>query len=128
MLVVEDEAVVAQALAASLSALRVEVVGPAGSLEDGLRLAATEEDLDAAVLDVNLFGRPSFPVADVLAGRGVPIVFATGYGSLPSEGIAARHNAVPLLRKPLDAAELAGLLSEITAAQAERRKEGALVP
>ena len=52
-----------------------------------MRLAQAETGrIDAAILDVNLAGRPSFPVADLLTGHGVPVIFATGYGDLPDGG------------------------------------------
>ena len=107
-------------LSRCLAALGAEVVGPAGSLEDALRLAATAPGLDAAVLDVNLDGQASFPVADVLAGRGVPAVFATGYASLPPGGIADRHNGVPVLRKPLAQADLERALRGVMEGAASR--------
>lgn len=55
------------------------VAGPASRLEQGLALAA-EEELDGALLDVNLAGKRCFPIADELAKRGTPYAFLTGYG------------------------------------------------
>jgi DNA-binding response OmpR family regulator len=62
-----------------------EVVGPAAKMEEALRLAS-DASLDAAILDVNVGGAVVYPVADLLRGRGVPIILATGYGAgeLPS--------------------------------------------
>ena len=62
-----------------------EVVGPAAKMDEALRLAS-QAPLDAAILDVNVGGAVVFPVADVLQQRGIPIIFATGYGAgmLPS--------------------------------------------
>jgi CheY-like chemotaxis protein len=105
---VEDEQIVALEMAASLAELGCEVIGPAGTLEEGLRLAVSEgSGLDAAVLDVNLQGRASFPIADVLSGFGVPIVYATGYSSMPP---GRSSDASPLLSKPLQPGQLAATL------------------
>jgi CheY-like chemotaxis protein len=105
VLVAEDEPLVALELQETLLALGCEVLGPAGTLEEVQRLVAAAPEgggIDAAVLDINLAGRPSFPVADPLLRRGVPVIFATGYGDLP-EGQAG-HGV--LLRKPLARGDL----------------------
>ena len=39
-----------------------------------------QAEFDVAMLDVNLNGKPITPVAEILIARGVPFVFATGYG------------------------------------------------
>ena len=101
VLVVEDEYLVAQDLAQELEDLGVEVLGPVARVEDALALLASgAAQPDAAVLDVNLGGRMAFPVVDVLRGRGVPIVFVTGYdpASLPQA-----YARVPCCEKPFDA-------------------------
>ncbi len=59
------------------------VVGTASTIARGLLLATTIRELDAAVLDVNVREERIDPVATALIGRGVPIVFATGYGAAP---------------------------------------------
>lgn len=115
VLVVEDEPLVAMEMEEALHGIGCEVVGPAGTVEEALRLAQAEAgQLDAAVLDVNLNGRPSFPIADLLASRDVPVVFATGYGDLP-DGRASGAASV-LLRKPLGRGELQAALSRMLAA------------
>jgi CheY-like chemotaxis protein len=82
VLVVEDEMTIALLIEDMLTDLGHEVVGLAMRLPQAMELAATAI-VDLAILDVNLDGRMSFPVADLLSARGVPFVFATGYGSLP---------------------------------------------
>lgn len=106
ILVVEDEYLLADALADGLTALGAQVVGPAGGLAEALALAA-EAEIDGAVLDINLRGEMVFPLADALAVRGVPYVFATGYGR---ESIPVRHQGAPTLSKPVDVAALKALL------------------
>jgi signal transduction histidine kinase len=120
VLVAEDEPLVAMELVETLGALGCRVAGPAATVEEALRLAAAEAGrLSAAVLDVNLHGRAAFPVADLLAARGVPVVWATGYGELPPSGddrVRADGPAPSLLRKPLEAGDLAAALRRALAA------------
>ena len=66
--------------------------------------------MDGALLDVNLGGEMVFPVADVLIARGVPIIFATGYGASPDE----RYSATPVAAKPVTQAKLAQLVGLFT--------------
>jgi CheY-like chemotaxis protein len=102
VLVVEDEALVAMLVEDGLLDAGAEVVGPAASVGEALRLvegAASDGGLSAAVLDIDLQGRAVAPVADRLAVLGVPFVFATGYGEGRDTG---GHVAAPVLRKPFD--------------------------
>jgi DNA-binding response OmpR family regulator len=94
VLVVEDEPVVAMCLEDILDALGCVAVGPAARLSEGLALAESEP-LDAAILDINLGGERSTPIAERLRMRGVPTAFASGYGA-PPEGFAS----APLIQKP----------------------------
>src|SRR3712207_6367004 len=79
VLVVEDEFYIADEMALALQKLGAEVVGPVPTKDKALALLASEERIDAAILDINLKGQAVYPVADALAERGVPFVFATGY-------------------------------------------------
>ncbi|WP_160936867.1 HWE histidine kinase domain-containing protein [Teichococcus coralli] len=111
VLLAEDEPLVAMELETQLHALGFTVVGPAASLSEALRLASEEALLDAAVLDVNLRGQAVFPVADLLVRRGVPVVFATGYGALPGGwATGGGQGRTALLRKPLTQGALAAAL------------------
>ena len=85
VLLVEDEAMIAMLVEEMVLDFGSEVVGPAAKMEEALRLAS-DASLDAAILDVNVGGAVVYPVADLLRARGVPIIFATGYGAgeLPS--------------------------------------------
>jgi CheY-like chemotaxis protein len=80
ILVVEDEAMIAAMIEDMLRQLGATVVGPAGTIAKGLVLAETEA-LDAALLDVNVRDERIDPIADILKGRGIPMLFATGYGA-----------------------------------------------
>ncbi|WP_426123041.1 response regulator [Pararhizobium sp. PWRC1-1] len=102
ILVVEDEVLLAMHLEDLLIEMGHEVVGPAIRIVEALKFAR-QADLDFAVLDVNVAGSQSFPVADVLLARAIPFVFATGYGA---EGFLDRYRDHPTLRKPYEPREL----------------------
>lgn len=103
VLVVEDNFFVAEHIRTILQASGCTVVGPVGRLADGLRLAA-EEALDGALLDINLHGDRSFPIADALRERGIPFVFLTGYDS--SEVLPERLLEIRRLGKPISESDL----------------------
>lgn len=104
VLVVEDMYLVALDLADQLADLGCVVVGPAASVKQAFeRIDGVE--LDGAILDVNLAGERSFPIAEWLASRGIPFVFLTGYDSVtvfPPEFLQ-----IPRLAKPLPPGTLA---------------------
>lgn len=102
ILVVEDEPVVALALQDMLEHLGYEVVGPALRVPAALALAENEA-IDAAILDVNMGTGDSYGVAARLRTRGIPYLFATGYGR---EGLEAGHKETPVLQKPYRAAQV----------------------
>lgn len=77
-------------------------IGPAARLDAGIKLA-NSETLDLAILDINLGGTKSFPIADVLTARGVPVIFATGYGA---SGLDQRFLNFPVIAKPFSEAVL----------------------
>jgi len=101
-MVVEDEAMVAMLLEDALAAMGCRLAATAGRLEEALA-RARDVDLDFAVLDINLNGKLSYPVADLLVERGVPFLFCTGYGlaALPQ-----RFQGVPAIGKPFHQREL----------------------
>jgi len=99
ILVVDDEPLVSMLVENWLVELGCEVVGPARSVEQGLDMAGSAA-LDGAILDVNLSGRNSYAVAEVLKQRGVPFAFATGDGSINAESSGFADPI--LLSKPFD--------------------------
>ncbi len=106
VLIVEDDAAVAEALADMVTDLGHRVVATERSRDAALD-AAAQVEADIAILDINLGGRPAFPVADRLQARGVPVIFATGFGILELTG---KYADAPLLKKPFDSAALAVML------------------
>jgi len=90
ILIVEDEFFVAVTASDMLEELGAIVVGPAANVAQALMLAGSE-CIDAALLDINLCGQSSEPVAAKLDELGVPVVFATGYGKGDGDDIAGRY-------------------------------------
>ena len=78
ILVVEDETILAMTVEAVLEDEGYSVVGPFARLDQALQ-AAEREELDAALLDINIIGGLVFPVAEALHRRGVPVLLVTGY-------------------------------------------------
>lgn len=113
ILVVEDNALVAMQMIQYLRDAGCATVGPAATVEGALALAASES-LDAAVLDVDLQGRPVYPAADVLADRGVPFLFATGFSDIGIGVGPVVWPQAPHLRKPIDEAQLIAALRRLT--------------
>lgn len=98
VMIVEDEALVALVLADQLTELGLSIVGPCSSVAEATT-AAAENDLDAAILDVNLGSELVYPVADLLSSRGIPFVFVTGYGQ---ESVDRRFAHAVVLEKPIE--------------------------
>ena len=96
VLVVEDEALVSMMVEDFLDELGCEVVGTASRLDEAIEKASSMT-IDAAVLDVNLAGDLSYPVAEILRARHIPFLFATGYGV---EGLPGDLNGAAVLSKP----------------------------
>ncbi len=98
ILVVEDEYMLAVDLKQELVDAGAIVVGPAASLSKAIDLIKTTENLDAAILNVNLRGEAVFPAADMLVEQGVPFILATGYDRTI---IPSRFTDTPTCGKPL---------------------------
>jgi DNA-binding NtrC family response regulator len=107
VLIVEDEVMIASFLEDALTDFGCEVIGPALNLEDALRLAR-EAVIDGAGLDINIAGEKVYPVADVLAERGLPFVYMTGYGRA---GLRASDRGRPVLQKPYNLDRLVEIMT-----------------
>jgi CheY-like chemotaxis protein len=112
VLVVEDEYLIRMLLEDMLDELGYGVAAAVGSLSEA-REHASGGEFSAAILDVNVDGQEIYPVADILAARGLPFVFVTGYGegSLPD-----RFRGRPALQKPFQADRLKQTLEKLVAA------------
>jgi CheY-like chemotaxis protein len=108
VLIVEDDWLISEVLAAQVSELNLEVAGVAGTVAEALDFLASE-DIDAVLLDMKLHERFAGEVAAELQRQGVPFLFVTGYAKAPDP----RYDDVPILRKPFDVSELQAALAAI---------------
>ncbi|MFW2391306.1 MAG: response regulator [Alphaproteobacteria bacterium] len=109
ILVVEDEAPIALQLEDMLTELGAAVVGPASRVRQALQLLQ-EQTVDAAVLDLNIAGELVYPVAEALETKGLPYIFATGYGV---SGLAEPYRSRTVLQKPFSRRELLRAIREV---------------
>ena len=112
---VEDEALVLFSLEDVLADLGCEVVGQATRLDQAMAMAQTLGPLDVAILDVNIGGTTVFPVAQVLSERGVPLVFATGYGR---DGLPPEWQGYAVIVKPYSVQDIERALTPLLAGRA----------
>jgi CheY-like chemotaxis protein len=121
VLLVEDEPIVAWLLKDMLVDFGCSVVGPAADVNQALAMIDAES-IDVAVLDVNLRGQMSYPIADVLVARGVPFVFSTGYDK---DRLLDGYRTFPALQKPFHRSDLGDTLAKLLASK-ERNVESAI--
>jgi CheY-like chemotaxis protein len=96
VLLVEDETMIRMLVADMLADLGYDIAAEAGDVEQAMKLARSA-NYDLAILDVNVNGKLISPVAEVVAARKLPFVFATGYGA---EGLPEQYRQHPALQKP----------------------------
>ena len=96
VLIVEDEMLVSMLVEDILADLGCETLGPVSKIDKAIEVARSE-NFDIAFLDVNLAGQRVFPVADVLAERGIPFIFVSGYGD---QALEPPHHDRPVVKKP----------------------------
>jgi CheY-like chemotaxis protein len=109
VLVVEDELMIRMLLDGMLTDLGHTIAAEAGGIEEAIALAKAAE-FDLAILDVNLNGQPITPVVEILIQRGLPFVFATGYGA---RGVPEAYRANPTLQKPFQSETLAQAIDAV---------------
>jgi len=97
ILIVEDEFIVAHSIASEVADRGGVVIGPVATVDGALK-AIKNADVDGGILDLNLRGTPAFAVADALADRHIPFVFATGD---PAAEVPARHANIRRFAKDL---------------------------
>lgn len=112
-LIVEDEYLAASSLLMALEEVGANILGPISDVSDAIILVNDRSnELDGAVLDINLRGTMAFPLADMLLKFQIPFVFVTGYdcSSLPPK---FRH--ITCLSKPCDEEDIVRFLAELPA-------------
>jgi DNA-binding response OmpR family regulator len=119
VLVVEDDALLAYALAGNLRDVGYRVIGPAANLAAAKRLLA-DNKIDVACLDVRLGEtETSVPLAHSLAALGIPFVFLTAY---PIAYLPIDMRDRPVLDKPFQPEVLVAQIAELVDAGAAPRQ------
>lgn len=108
VLVVEDEAIIAMLVEDMLADLGHAVAATAANLDQALEAARTLE-VDLAILDLHLNGKATYQAAEILKDRRVPVIFATGAGSVDPAWAHAQVVQKPFQIEALDAAIKAAL-------------------
>ena len=121
LLVVEDDYFIALELCTALRAAGADIIGPMRDVQSGLA-AIGREQIDCAVLDINLQGQMGFQIAAELRARDIPAIFATGYdnSTIPDE-----LADVPRLEKPVDLRALCRAVESSVSSARERRAASA---
>ncbi|EPM58639.1 response regulator [Pseudomonas syringae pv. actinidiae ICMP 19071] len=109
VLLVEDETMLAMLMEMMLEDLGFATAYHASTLDDGIEYARNG-DYDLAILDINIIGGNSFPIAAAIAHRGIPFLFCSGYGRLGIPDVWIDQRCVA---KPFSAEQLDKALSEL---------------
>jgi PAS domain S-box-containing protein len=117
VLVLEDNVTIGLGMRHLLADAGLDVVGPAMNLDEAIGYVLNSR-IDAAFLDIELYGYPSFEVADTLAGKGIPFVFCTGYGGAVR---GSRHEGRRILRKPVTDEEVLAAFDQMIDESADAR-------
>ncbi|TGN51522.1 response regulator [Paracoccus liaowanqingii] len=109
VLLVEDEMLICLDIEFMLQELGCKVVGPAATVSKALALIEMEQ-IDLAVLDVNLGHEKSYPIVDRLTLLDIPLLLSTGYAE-----IDAPYDDCPRLQKPFSRTQLRDRLIRLRA-------------
>jgi len=109
ILVVEDEPLVSMMIEDALVEAGGNVIGPAGTAEEALKLLE-RADVQCAVLDIKLMNGSSQPVAQVLAHRGIRFIVVTG---IDESQVPPEYKGAPVVQKVFAAHELVGAVAGI---------------
>ena|SRR5690348_12824964 len=108
VLVIEDDYLVAQMLVGLLEDAGAQVTGPIGWMDEALTFVADPTHrFDLAIIDINLHGLKSYPVADALAARSIRFAFASGYDG---DAIDEPYRRYPRCEKPYNQTALVDVL------------------
>ena len=116
VLLVEDETLIRMMIAGMIEELDHTVVAEAGNISDALRLAKGA-DFEIAILDINVGGDRIEPVAEIINGRHLPFVFASGYGAA---GLPENFRDRPVLQKPFRIEQLGDAIASALASVATK--------
>lgn len=116
VLVVEDEPLIAMLLEDMLDELGVKLAGAADSVPAALQTLQDGLSFDGAILDMNLHGKSVEPIAQILAERQIPFIFASGYGA---DDLTRKHAGAPVLMKPFRREALEQALRDVLTGSAQ---------
>ena len=119
VLIVEDESMIAMLMEDMLLDMGCVIVGVSTGVEDAIERISTAV-FDAAILDLNLNGRPSCPIAQALKNKSIPFLLSTGYGTV---GVPQELCHVPTLTKPFRQPDLEQALAMVLAQNCDPKKE-----
>lgn len=125
ILIVEDEILIAMDLEDMVAEMGGTAIASAHTIQAAMKLAESIE-ADAAILDVDVAGQLVFPVADILAARGIPFLFNTGHSA--EDILKARYESAPICRKPTLPRQLKQALKQLLASRNENPGAGSAIP
>jgi two-component sensor histidine kinase/CheY-like chemotaxis protein len=124
VLLVEDDPLIGLEFQTALADAGVEAVGPMPDLHHSLTAIMNEGGrFDAAILDVNLRGESTLPLAQLLSERGVPYMFVSGYDLDAALPVELRH--APKLQKPVTGSQLLAAVRSLIGTRATRDEASA---
>lgn len=110
ILIIEDEALIALDLAATVAACGGIVVGPAASVVEAQQLLESTH-VDGAICDGMLADRDCTPVALAICARDIPLVIHSATG--PPAALRAAYTTLNVMMKPATADRVVGMLSKL---------------
>jgi CheY-like chemotaxis protein len=114
ILLVEDETMIRMMVADMVEELGHRVAVEAGNFDQAIELARSAA-YDFAIIDMNLNGKMSFPIAEAIKARHIPFIFASGYASSRMPG----QNLQPVvIQKPFTIDRLAAAIDQAMQARA----------
>jgi hypothetical protein len=116
VLILEDEPLIAMSMEAMIEDMGWGVVGPFATVNDAVASIVAGTVIHCGLLDCNLGGSPSWPVADALAERNIPFAFTSGQSM---RDIDPRFAGRPSFTKPIDEARVKRFLSGLVASPAQ---------
>lgn len=122
ILVIEDDYLMAEAVCDLVRDCGYSVAGKVGRVESGLRFVK-ENEIDGAVVDINLHGDESFPICDLLDQRDIPFFFLSGYDSRIH--LPPRYSSAVMLPKPVDYTRFKTALAHVAHASERQSTSGA---
>lgn len=109
VLLVEDEILLAILFEDMLVDMGMNVVGPCRSVREAMKILDAEQNIDIALLDIDLGHETSISIADALINRATPFLFTTGFGSTAIVG----YDDKPVLGKPFTETQLMNRMSTL---------------